>query len=70
MRTGGLPCRVLACGRAFAVVDQRSMESLKAAGNARNEHEISAHGYHHVVLEDHRALLPFVRTSRKNGGTT
>ncbi len=52
MRTGGLPCRIDGCLRAFQVVDQKSMDSLRAASAARNDHEITDHGYHHVQLAD------------------
>ena len=57
MRSGGFPCRA-GCDRAFAVMDQSSLESLRAASSARTEHEIATHGYHHVALAEERPHLP------------
>lgn len=57
MRSGGFPCRA-GCDRAFAVADQSSLEALRAASTARTEHEIAAHGYHHVPLAEERPHLP------------
>ena len=54
MRTGGFPCRLAGCDRAFQVLDQNSLDALKNASTARTEHEISDHGYHHVRLEEER----------------
>jgi hypothetical protein len=31
MRSGGFPCRLAGCDRAFQVADQTSMDSLRAA---------------------------------------
>lgn len=69
MRTGGFPCRLLGCERAFQVVDQRSMEALKAASSARSDHEISAHGYHHVRLPDEPSYMSYQRAKQKPGGS-
>lgn len=60
MRSGGFPCRLAGCDRAFPVVDQSSLDALKAASSARTEHEIKDHGYHHVRLEEERAYSPNV----------
>lgn len=68
MRTGGLPCRSLGCARAFQVVDQRSMGSLNEASAARSDHEIGAHGYHHVRLPDERSMMSFMRPAKKREG--
>lgn len=68
MRTGGFPCRLLGCDRSFQVFDQRSMESLGAASSARSQHEVSAHGYHHVRLADERSYMSFQRPKQKPAG--
>ena len=65
MRTGGFPCRLAGCERAFQVVDQRSMDALRAASAARSEHEVTAHSYHHVSLPDERAQMPYQQSRRK-----
>jgi len=54
MRSGGFPCRYLGCDESFSVSDQTSMPALLAASARRTEHELSAHGYTHVQLEEHR----------------
>ena len=61
LRSGGFPCRLAGCDRAFQVSDQTSMESLRAASSERTAHEIADHGYHHVKMEDERPYLPHQR---------
>jgi hypothetical protein len=61
MRSGGFPCRLGGCDRAFQVMDQNSLDALKAASAARTEHEIADHGYHHVRMDEERAFMPYVR---------
>lgn len=62
VRRGGFPCRLLGCERAFQVLDQRSMDSLKAASAERSDHEVRAHGYHHVRLDEGKtAYMPYQR---------
>ena len=61
MRSGGFPCRLAGCDRAFQVLDQNSLDALKTASSARTEHEIADHGYHHIRLEDERASMPHQR---------
>ena len=61
MRSGGFPCRLAGCDRAFQVLDQNSLDALKTASSARTEHEIADHGYHHIRLEDERAYMPHQR---------
>lgn len=70
MRTGGFPCRLVGCDRAFQVVDQRSMVSLKAASGARTDHEIGAHDYHHVRLADEPSYMSYQRAKQKPAGST
>lgn len=65
MRTAGFPCRLLGCDRAFQVVDQKSMDALKAASAARSDHEVSAHGYHHVSIANEPSYKAFQRTTQK-----
>lgn len=51
MRTG-LHCRATPdCDAVFAVSRQDSMAALKEAIAERDAHELSAHGYRHVVRE-------------------
>ncbi|MGH2451454.1 MAG: hypothetical protein ACRDGE_09340 [Candidatus Limnocylindria bacterium] len=52
MRTGGFPCRYGGCDACFFVAKQGSVESLMAASAERTAHEISAHDYHHVRLDE------------------
>ena len=61
MRSGGFPCRLDGCARAFQVVDQNSLDALRAASEARTAHEIADHGYHHIRMEDERRPSPYVR---------
>ena len=61
MRSGGFPCRLVGCDRAFQVLDQNSLDALKNASSERTAHEISEHGYHHIRLEDERAYMPHQR---------
>jgi len=68
MRTGGLPCRTVGCDQSFQVLDQGSMESLKAAGAARNEHEVAIHSYNHVKLADESGYMPRQGVRRKPAG--
>lgn len=68
MRTGGFPCRLVGCLRTFQVVDQKSMESLRAASAERTAHEIAVHDYHHVQLVDQRPLGPGARIRPKRAG--
>ena len=63
MRTAGFPCRVLDCGQVFQVVDQRSMDALKAASAARTAHETAAHEYHHVSVATEPSYSPYQRSS-------
>lgn len=62
MRTAGFPCRALECRRVFQVVDQRSMDALKAASVARSAHEVTAHEYHHVSVATERSYSPYQRS--------
>lgn len=52
MKSGGFPCRFAGCDVRFQVADQSSMQSLLAASEQRTEHEVTAHDYHHVKIED------------------
>jgi len=63
MRTGGFPCRLVGCYESFRVVDQRSMDSLKAASAERTAHELAAHDYTHVPLADEPSFRPGGRTT-------
>ena len=65
MRTAGFPCRLLGCAQAFQVVDQKSMDALKAASAARSAHEVSAHDYHHVRIPDEPSYSAYQRTTQK-----
>ena len=48
----GLRCRAtLDCDAAFMVSRQDSMDALKEAIGRRDAHELSEHGYSHVVRE-------------------
>jgi len=69
MRTGGFPCRLIGCVRAFPVLDQKSMPALLAASALRTEHELAVHDYHHVKLADDRPFTPFQRPRPKPAGT-
>jgi hypothetical protein len=52
VKTSGLPCRATPdCEEVFTLSRQDSMEALREAADRRNAHEVSAHGYHHVVRE-------------------
>ena len=44
------------------------MESLKAASNARNEHEVAIHSYNHVKLADESGYMPRQGVRRKPAG--
>ena len=67
MRTGGFPCRFPGCAVRFAVSDQASMPALLAGSALRSEHEVSAHGYHHVRAEEpQRRQLPFLGSAPKS----
>ena len=63
MRTGGFPCRLVGCLRSFPVLDQRSMEALRAASAERTAHEISVHDYRHVLLADEPSFRPGARVT-------
>jgi hypothetical protein len=65
MRSAGFPCRVAGCDQSFNVADQRSMDALFAASAARAKHEVVAHDYHHVPMEDNRIAAPYGRTKPK-----
>ncbi len=67
MRTGGFPCRLEGCLRTFQVLDQRSMDCLRAASAARTDHEVAEHGYRHVQLAD-EPLHISIRIRPKRGG--
>lgn len=62
MRTGGFPCRLLGCDRVFQVIDQKSMAALNTASGARTDHEVSAHGYHHIRPRDEPSYMAFQRS--------
>ncbi len=52
VKTSGLPCRATPdCDQIFTLTRQDSMEALREAAAQRNDHEVAAHGYHHVVRE-------------------
>jgi len=61
MRSGGFPCRLAGCDRAFPVADQNSLDALKAASSERTAHEIADHDYHHVRIEEERPPLAHMR---------
>lgn len=61
MRSGGFPCRLAGCERAFQVIDQNSLDALKAASEQRTAHEVADHGYHHVRMDDERVYMPYAR---------
>ncbi len=65
MRKAGFPCRVPGCDRAFQVIDQKSLEALKAASAECAEHEVSAHGYTHVRLGDEPTFNTYQRSKAK-----
>ncbi len=67
MRSGGFPCRLAGCDRAFQVQDQSSLDSLRAASEARTAHEVTDHGYHHVRLDEERAYMPRIRQNKAAG---
>jgi len=56
---------LLGCGRSFQVIDQKSMDALKAASTLRSEHEVAAHSYHHVRLPDEPSYTSFQRAKPK-----
>jgi hypothetical protein len=64
MRSGGFPCRA-GCDRAFQVADQNSLDALKAASEERTAHEIAAHDYHHVPLQEERRYSPNMSLTKK-----
>lgn len=68
MRSGGFPCRLAGCDRAFQVLDQNSLDALKSASDARTAHEVTDHGYHHVRLDEERGYAPRIRSSDKTAG--
>ena len=62
MRSGGFPCRFVGCRECFVVTTQGSMPALTAASLLRTQHEVAAHNYQHVRLEEHpRGLQTAVR---------
>lgn len=65
MRKAGFPCRVPGCERAFQVMDQKSLDALKAASAACAEHEVSVHGYNHVRLGDEPSYNTYQRAKAK-----
>ena len=65
MRTAGFPCRLLGCDQVFTVLEQNSMEALRAASAARTEHEVASHAYHHVRLADEAWRTPYQRTTSR-----
>lgn len=69
MRTAGFPCRVMDCEHVVQVVDQRSMDALKAGSAARAAHEESAHDYHHVKPVSEPSYSPYQRAKVKPGET-
>ena len=58
MKSGGFPCRFAGCDVRFQVLDQSSMQSLLGASEQRTTHEVTAHDYHHVKIEDTIAITP------------
>ncbi len=52
MRSGGFPCRYGGCDVRFVVTEQGSMPALMAASAERTTHEVDAHGYRHVRLDE------------------
>ena len=69
MRTAGFPCRVLECEHVVQVVDQRSMDALRAASAARTAHEATAHDYHHVNIVSEPSYTPYQRGKVKPAGS-
>jgi hypothetical protein len=62
VRSGGFPCRFVGCRECFVVSIQGSMPALTAASLLRTQHEVAAHNYQHVRLEEHpRGLQTAVR---------
>ena len=68
MRTAGFPCRVLECDHVVQVLDQRSMDALKAASAARTAHEATAHDYHHVSVVTEPSYSPYQRAAVRPAG--
>ena len=66
MRTAGFPCRAGECDRSFQVADQNSMDALKEASRLRSDHEVSEHGYRHVMIASESAR-PWTPRSDRNG---
>lgn len=66
LKVGGFPCRFPGCDIRYPVSDQGSLPALLAVSALRSEHEVSAHGYHHVRAEEpQRKQLPFLGSSPK-----
>ena len=63
MRSAGFPCRA-GCERSFQVADQNSLDALQAASAERTAHEIAAHNYHHVRIEEEKPFSPNARITR------
>lgn len=63
MRSAGFPCRA-GCELSFQVGDQNSLDALHAASAQRTAHEIAAHDYHHVKLQDEKPFSPNARITR------
>ena len=63
MRSGGFPCRLVGCVESFRVVDQGSMDSLRAASAERTAHELAAHDYLHVPHVEEPSFRPGGRTT-------
>ena len=57
-KSGGFPCRYGNCDERFFVAQADSMKALLAASQARTDHEIAAHDYHHKSWEV-EAARPF-----------
>jgi hypothetical protein len=68
VRSGGFPCRLAGCDRAFQVIDQNSIDALKAASAARTAHEIADHDYHHVRMDEERPFMPYMRIKQPKPG--
>jgi hypothetical protein len=72
MKSGGFPCRYQNCEERFSVSDPSSMSSLLAASEARTDHEVKVHGYHHQRLDIHVRTASFTanavsRRTPRNG---
>ncbi len=67
MRSGGFPCRFDGCSEVFTVPGSAALDVLLAASAERTEHEVSAHDYHHVRLDEHPKRPPLAPKPVRSG---